>query len=284
LKYFKIEIAEFKQAYSIPNNQPDEQKQFNLKMMKRNNSTNGKTQVKSNTLPTCAFCKGAGEPIKVYTSHWQFSHPVNGKLTCPKLLNYCCTNCHTNGHIEKRCPFPKAKAAATATKTSLYCKFCDNARKADYATHNQFDKDGFVQCPVLLNIECQQCGAKGHTKRYCLTQTQPASHAKDPVQKNTSLFVQRRINNKFSVLEIILSDEEEEVKPAVEKKQEPTTTAVLFTSPVNSWAGRVAAGIKSKEEPPAVPVTAEPAVTKEEVIESCNTYIPQNTSWFDAEL
>lgn len=258
--------------------------------MKRINSTNGnfnsgKTQVKSNTLPTCAFCKGAGEPINVYTSHWQFSQPVDGKLTCPKLLNYCCTNCHTKGHIEKRCPFPKARAKVmTATKTSLYCKFCDNARKADYTTHNQFDKDGFVQCPVLLNIECQLCGLKGHTKRYCSTQSRPSiSRAtKEPVQ-NASLSIKRLINNKFSVLEIILSDEEEEVKPAVEKKQQPTTTA-MFTSPVNSWAGRVATGITTSKA--AVPETETETETEPEPeTESCNTYTynPQSTSWADSE-
>ena len=31
----------------------------------------------------------------------------------------------------------------------------------------EFDKNGFVTCPALINIECQQCGKKGHTKKYC---------------------------------------------------------------------------------------------------------------------
>lgn len=116
--------------------------------------------------PSCKFCQGAGESKEVYTSHWQFSKPVDGKLTCPKLLNHKCKLCNETGHIEKRCPFPKKKQERE--QKSQFCRFCYNAHCENYLDHNQFDKDGFVICPNLSVIECQLCGAKGHTKRYCI--------------------------------------------------------------------------------------------------------------------
>ena len=271
-------------------------------MMKRNADhkiKSGKPQVNSTATPNCAFCKGAGEPIQVYTSHWQFSKPVDGKLTCPKLLKHCCKNCNTNGHIEKRCPFPKAKATATDMKTSLYCKFCHNAGKVDYATHNQFDNKGFVQCEVLLNIECQLCGENGHTKRYCPTSSTDTK--KQPLQKAPLCIKRVHADNKFSVLQVFLSDEDdEELKPVVEKKQtqEPT---VLFTSPVNSWAGRVAASNAKQTVPreaaavpnavpnAAVPETepdAEPEAVPNAVPNAepvFKSYTPESTSWGDSE-
>jgi len=120
-------------------------------------------QRKSAATPFCKFCEGAGESKKVYTSHWQFSKPEDGVLTCPKLLKYTCKLCKGNGHIEKRCPNPKQKQERSAQ----FCRFCYNAKNTDFISHNQFDENGFIQCPTLLNIECQNCGEKGHTKRYC---------------------------------------------------------------------------------------------------------------------
>jgi hypothetical protein len=117
--------------------------------------------------PFCKFCEGAGESKEAYTSHWQFSKPVDGKLTCPKLLNYKCKTCNETGHIEKRCPFKKQKKEQEKEKKSQFCRFCYNAHCENYLDHNQFDKDGFVICPNLSVIECQLCGVKGHTKRYC---------------------------------------------------------------------------------------------------------------------
>ena len=125
-----------------------------------------KQQSKQSPVPCCAFCKGAGEPKEVFNSHWQFSKPVDGKLICPKLLAYKCKSCNETGHIEKRCPFPRKKQEQEQDQ-SKFCRFCCNAGHAEYTEHNQFDKDGFVTCPALINIECQQCGKKGHTKKYC---------------------------------------------------------------------------------------------------------------------
>ena len=122
-----------------------------------------KSQNKNSASKYCKFCAGAGEPVQVYTSHYQFNNPVNGELTCPKLLAYMCTNCNSKGHIEKRCPAPKQQKE----NPNKFCRFCYNAHKSEYLTHNQFNSDGFVQCPALLEIVCQECGASGHTKKYC---------------------------------------------------------------------------------------------------------------------
>ena len=114
----------------------------------------------------CKFCEGAGEPKEVYTSHWQFSKPVDGVLTCPKLLNYKCKLCNCFGHIEKRCLVPKPKKDKQEY-VDKFCRFCFNAKNPAFLSHNQFNKDGLIQCTTLLEIECQTCGEKGHTKRYC---------------------------------------------------------------------------------------------------------------------
>uniref|UniRef100_A0A6C0IIH7 Nanos-type domain-containing protein n=1 Tax=viral metagenome TaxID=1070528 RepID=A0A6C0IIH7_9ZZZZ len=143
---------------------------------------------KSAIRPFCKFCEGAGESKAVYTSHWQFSKPTDGVLTCPKLLNYKCKNCNACGHIEKRCQVARKQQQPykgrddkgrddkgrddkgrddKAHSDKKFCRFCYNAKNPDFLEHNQFNNDGVVQCPTLLEIECQVCGVKGHTKRYC---------------------------------------------------------------------------------------------------------------------
>ena len=120
---------------------------------------------KSAVTPFCKFCEGASESKEVYTSHWQFSQPKDGVLTCPKLLKYKCKLCSDHGHVEKRCTKPTPKKE---TRVEKFCRFCYNAKNPDFLEHNQFDKVGFVICPALLEVECQKCGGKGHTKRYCV--------------------------------------------------------------------------------------------------------------------
>jgi hypothetical protein len=77
-------------------------------------STNGKKVV----MPSCAFCKGAGESKEVYTAHWQFSKPVDGKLICPLLLAYKCKKCNCAGHVEKRCPVKTSDLTRAPSKNS----------------------------------------------------------------------------------------------------------------------------------------------------------------------
>jgi hypothetical protein len=63
-------------------------------------------------------------------------------------------------------------------RVEKFCRFCFNAKNPDFNTHNQFDNDGFVQCMVLLAIECQECGETGHTKRYCKMNGVPVTPVK----------------------------------------------------------------------------------------------------------
>jgi hypothetical protein len=147
------------------------------------------------------------------------------------------------GHIEKRCP----TAVDLKIPKISFCRFCCNAKKPDYKSHNQFAKDGFVECPVLLAIECQLCSKTGHTKNYCPTLQNIAFVAKAapvqvpaaPVQVPAARVPAARVpaapvskstnKNPFAVLDVLEEEEECLIAPVVEHK-----------SPVNSWAGRVA--------------------------------------------
>lgn len=227
--------------------------------------TKGKSVV---TTPTCAFCAGIGKP---YAPHWQFSKPVAGVLTCPVLLAYTCRLCNGKGHIEKRCE----KRSANQPR-ELFCRFCCNAKKPDYQSHNQFDKDGFVQCPVLLTIECQLCGVKGHTKGYCQSLKVPVpALAPVPVSAQVPTKVSK---NQFAALAVI---EEEEDVP-VQKSQ------------ANSWAGRVAvqapavkqakAAAVAVKQAPAVAVKQEEAPAAAVKQEEEPAYVPKmSTSWADMD-
>jgi len=55
---------------------------------------------------------------------------------------------------------------------SKYCKICYDAGKPDYLTHNirewsEHKKCKVIVCNYLKNLECSNCGKKGHTSRYC---------------------------------------------------------------------------------------------------------------------
>jgi len=168
--------------------------------------------------PSCKFCQGAGESKEVYTSHWQFSKPVDGKLTCPKLLGHKCKLCNESGHIEKRCPFPKKKQEPK--QITMFCRFCYNAHCTNYTDHNQFDNDGFVICPNLSVIECQLCGVKGHTKRYCIQDPNYIGNDVTPKKAEKAIAVPgapKKPANKFALLFVEEADEEE----AVQYKAEP---------------------------------------------------------------
>ena len=158
--------------------------------------------------PYCKFCEGAGEPIQVYTSHWQFSKPVDGMLTCPKLLAYICKNCNCRGHIESRCNKKQKQE-----ETKKFCRFCFNANNSTYQDHNQFDKDGFVICHALLEIECQKCGGRGHTRKYCDGNNKIKQVPALEVKPKQSMVKPNTSANKFSSL--FVEEEEQEQEPAV---------------------------------------------------------------------
>lgn len=51
--------------------------------------------------PYCKVCFDAGKPENEYTSHWV--KDLNGKTTCPTLLDTECRYCHKLGHTAKFC-------------------------------------------------------------------------------------------------------------------------------------------------------------------------------------
>ncbi|XP_075773273.1 nanos homolog 3 [Pelodiscus sinensis] len=61
----------------------------------------------------------------------------------------------------------------TGKSLCVFCKHNGESRNI-YTAHNLKDKKGRVECPILRNYICPQCGAtqdKAHTKRFCpLTQ------------------------------------------------------------------------------------------------------------------
>jgi len=216
--------------------------------------------------PMCKFCEGSGEPKSVYSSHWQFSKPVNGNLTCPKLLNYKCKTCGSKGHIEKRCQIKKNK------QESNFCRFCFNMGNDEYTQHNQFDKGGFVVCPRLLEIKCQQCGLNGHTRRYCGTSAAVQTSAAQAVQAvqtavKTAVKTAVNTNNKFASLFVEEPEEQganevvkEDVKIVNNDKQYPTllsTTSTKTETVLSGWAKMASLPKKTLVTKEPVPVQAQ---------------------------
>ena len=50
---------------------------------------------------------------------------------------------------------------------AMFCKFCRDAGRDDYTTHNVRGPGGKLTCKVLAQIVCQYCQEKGHTVGYC---------------------------------------------------------------------------------------------------------------------
>ena len=64
-------------------------------------SNNNKTQIYSAKKSCCKVCKDAGKSENEYSNH--FVKDLNGKVTCPTLLNQECRFCHELGHTTSHC-------------------------------------------------------------------------------------------------------------------------------------------------------------------------------------
>lgn len=250
---------------------------------------------KSAITPFCKFCEGAGESKTVYTSHWQFSQPKDGVLTCRKLLNYLCKNCHVRGHIEKRCPCPKKKKEEAQVQPQVqenvkkFCRFCFNANKDDFNSHNQFDKDGFVICPILLEIECQDCGQKGHTKRYCNASTVNTTPKKADVEPYVVPRAPKKPMNQFAGLFVEEADEADDVLQLGNLTLFPelSETQVSSKTIMGVWAAPVTGNPTNRPPPPTRPPPQPFTFFKEPYSEIegelKHLLTPKNSSWADCE-
>lgn len=64
------------------------------------------SQYKSNksSTPFCSFCRDAGKPRNVYTSHYPKDRPGrDGKVICPTILSTTCGYCRKTGHTTRYC-------------------------------------------------------------------------------------------------------------------------------------------------------------------------------------
>jgi hypothetical protein len=66
--------------------------------MSNNKMSNNKMSSKK---PFCKICHDAGKPESEYANHWV--KDLNGKTTCPTLLNTECRYCFKRGHTAKFC-------------------------------------------------------------------------------------------------------------------------------------------------------------------------------------
>nr|XP_028569070.1 nanos homolog 3 [Podarcis muralis] len=71
-------------------------------------------------------------------------------------------------------PPPPRKEAPPAgvSRPARHCAFCkhNGESRAIYASHALKDSAGRVQCPILRNYTCPQCGAsqdRAHTRKFC---------------------------------------------------------------------------------------------------------------------
>ena len=58
----------------------------------------------------CSFCKAAGKPEEVWSSHY-VKEKIGGEVSCPALLANKCGYCKVDGHTPKFCPKLKARDA-----------------------------------------------------------------------------------------------------------------------------------------------------------------------------
>lgn len=68
-----------------------------------------------------------------------------------------------------------------SASSSLFCKLCYDAGRADFDTHSIRNREGKLTCKYLASISCSKCGHNGHTVKYCRTKTvfQPISKSSE---------------------------------------------------------------------------------------------------------
>lgn len=94
-----------------------------------------------------------------------------------------------------------------------FCKICFDAKRNDYLEHNIKIWNGArkmfeVSCTYLKNIECSNCGEKGHTMKYCSHNNTASSSKK--VYHTTNSDIKNKNNTPF-----INNNLKKSIRPAI---------------------------------------------------------------------
>ena len=76
----------------------------------------------------------------------------------------------------------RSKSGMSKVRT-MFCKFCRDAGRDDYTSHNVRGPGGKLTCKFLAQIECLSCGEKGHTSGYCYNKCRDKLGCDEPVKK-----------------------------------------------------------------------------------------------------
>lgn len=88
---------------------------------------------KQNT-PYCGFCRDAGKPENVYTSHYPKDRPGKyGKVICPTILSTTCGYCRKNGHTTRYCSSLKQRN----TNETQRVRFNNDYKKRKITTNKE---------------------------------------------------------------------------------------------------------------------------------------------------
>lgn len=201
---------------------------------KPTNSTNSTSQQtkpimsrfynKKSTTPFCSFCRDAGKPRNVYTSHYPKDRPgKDGKVVCPTILSTTCGYCRESGHTTRYCSVLKQRNQYS----SQYRK--ERHRKPRMiSTNNNNNNDGWRSIP---------------TKKH--SNSPSYSRKASPVQKPKAK------HNKFAALSY---DEEIATSPTTKQEDFPSLSInqgpkVTKSKPVlkGAWGKGISSAVKEEK-------------------------------------
>jgi hypothetical protein len=108
----------------------------------------------SNKKPFCKVCRDSGKSEKEYSSHWV--KDLNGKTTCPVLLNTECRYCFKLGHTAKFCDALLKNNKEKERRNNTYYQEPPKKKPEEKKPANKYaaldeDSDLEEEYPVLVN-------------------------------------------------------------------------------------------------------------------------------------
>ena len=206
---------------------------------KPTNSTSQQTQPimsrfynKKSTTPFCSFCRDAGKPRNVYTSHYPKDRPgKDGKVVCPTILSTTCGYCRESGHTTRYCSVLKQRNQ----DSSQYRKERYRKPRMISTNNNNNNNDGWRSIP---------------TKKH--SNSPSYSRKASPVQKPKAK------HNKFAALSY---DEEIATSPTTTQEDFPSLSInqgpkVTKSKPVlkGAWGKGISSAVKEEKVFDAQPV------------------------------